>query len=160
MCRRFFAANVRWSRIATARGPVAAPRLMLPVCFSVGGGRFGSPIQTQWDTGAQVSVMSEALARGLGIDLEREPDTRMRGVTGVEVSAWYVTRYARFPELCGWQFKLNFLVHRGSADPLPLLGMLDTYENFEVHSRGDDYFFFLKDGHRGEPIPPAPDCAP
>jgi hypothetical protein len=37
---------------------------------------------------------------------------------------------------------------------MPLLGMLDTYQNFDIASRGDDYFFILTDRHRGEAVPP------
>lgn len=161
MCHcRFIARVVEDGEIESHRGAVPALRIEFPLALSTGGSRFAAPIPCQWDTGAQLSVMSEAVARELGIDLPSEPDSRMRGITGDFAGVWLVTRYARFPELCGWQFKLNFLVHQGSTDPLPLLGLLDTYENFEVHSRGDDYFFFLKDGHRGEALPPAPDCPP
>jgi len=119
---------------------------------------FAPPVPCQWDTGSQLSVISERVARDLGIDLDHDPDTQLRGVTGVPVDAWLISRWVRFPGLCGWQFKLQFLIQRGSNDPLPLLGMLDTHDNFEIHSREAEYFFFLADRHRGEAIPPDHDC--
>ena len=158
MARRFFKAEITWSWIDTRQGLIAAPRVELQIRLSTGESRFAPPVACQWDTGSQLSVMSEQVARDLGIDLDREPDTRLGGITGVKVPAWVVQRFARFPGLDGWQFKLEFLVQKGSADPLPLLGMGDTYDNFEIVSRGDDYAFFLKEGHRGEPLPRDTDC--
>lgn len=160
MCRRFFRADTEWDWINTAQGILSAPRIILSTRFSIGGSQFGPPTPCQWDTGSHLSVMSEQVAHALGIDLDREPDTRIRGVTGVEVPAWLVTRYVRFPGLCGWQFKLRFLVQQGAEYPVPLIGLLDTHDNFDVYTHGDDYIFFLRDTHNGEPLPPDADCRP
>lgn len=150
MARRFFKAEVAWVWIDTRQGLMPAPRIELPIRFSEGEGRYGPPMMCQWDSGSQLSVMSERVARDLDIDLDREPDTGIRGVTGVEVPAWVVERYVRFPDLDGWQFKLHLLVQQGSADPLPLLGMFDTFGNFELIQHGSTYYFFLAENHRGE----------
>ncbi len=150
MARRFFKAEITWSWIDTRQGLIPAPRVELQIRLSTGESQFALPVACQWDTGSQLSVMSEQVAGDLGVDLDREPDTKLRGVTGAEVPAWVVQRYVRFPGLDGWQFKLQFLVQKGSTDPLPLLGMLDTHDNFDVHTHADDYFFFLADRHRGE----------
>lgn len=151
MARRFFRAEVAWTWIDTHQGLMPAPRVELPVRFSEGEGRFGPPILCQWDSGSHLSVISEPLAHDLGIDLNREPDTGLRGVTGVGVPAWLAERYVRFPELGGWQFKFQFLIPQGVPIPIPLVGMLDTLGNFELIQHGLAYYFFLAEGHRGEP---------
>jgi hypothetical protein len=159
MCRRFFKAEVVWPNwIDTRQGLIAAPRIELQIRLSAGESRFAPPVPCQWDSGSQLSVLSERLARELGIELDHEPDAQLRGVTGVQVRAWLISRWVQFPGLCGWQFKLRFLVPQGSNDPLPLLGMLDTFENFEVHSHAAEYFFFLADRHLGETLPPDSTC--
>ena len=158
MCRRFFQATVQHRTSFTATGPLSVPRVVLPIRLSVGEGRFSPPIECQWDSGSELSVMSEALARDLGIDLTGSEETRLLTLGDSGRDAWLVPRWVRFPGLCGYQFKFLFLVQKGSRDPLPLLGMLDTHQNFEVHSRQAEYFFFLADRHRGETIPPDADC--
>jgi hypothetical protein len=160
MCRRFFRGNVVWPHRRWSPGaPIWVPQVRLKMRFAVGGGRFSPPIPCQWDTGAERSVISEQLARDLGFDLDCDPDIQMGGVTGVRVPAWLAPRYVRFPQLCGWQFKITFLVQQGADDPLPLLGMLDTYQNFDVVSNDSEYFFWLAARrHTGEAIPPDAGC--
>ena len=142
----------------TAQGPLEVPRVVLPIRLSIGGGRYSLPMDCQWDTGSELSVMSERVARDLEIDLAGAEETRFLALAGPPREAWLVPRWVRFPRLCGVRFKFLFLVEKGSRDPLPLLGMLDTYRNFEVHSHEDEYFFFLADRHHGEVIPPDAGC--
>jgi hypothetical protein len=158
MCRRFFQAVVRHRTGLTAAGPIEVPRVILPIRLRVGGGRYSLPIDCQWDTGSELSVVSEVVARDLGIDLTEAEESRFLTLGHSPLDAWLVPRWVRFPGLCGYQFKFLFLVQKGSRDPLPLLGMLDTHQNFEVHSREAEYFFFLADRHRGEAIAPDADC--
>jgi hypothetical protein len=149
---RFLKAHVTWAWVETRHGLLPAPRIEMPIRFAEGEGKYGLEMQCQWDSGSQLSVMSETFARGLGIDLDREPDTAIRGVTGNERPAWRVERFVRFPGLDGLRFRFHFLVLQGSDDPLPLVGMLDTFGNFELIQHGATFYFFLKDGHRGEPL--------
>ena len=160
MCRRFFQAVVRHRTGLTAAGPLEVPRVILPIRLSVGDGRYSPPIDCQWDTGSELSVMSETFARDLGIALTDAEETRFLTLGDARAEAWIVPRWVRFPGLCGYRFKFLFLVQKGSRDPLPLLGMLDTHQNFEVHSREAEYFFFLANRHQGEAIPPDVDCEP
>lgn len=126
-------------------------RIEFPILLSVGDGHF-TRFRCQWDTGAEFSMLSEKIARDLGIDLAPEPDSEVGGLTGT-AAAWFVRRWVRFPGIDGLQFKLSFLVQQHSALSLPLFGMRDTYENFEVLSHGPAYYFFLADRHTGELLP-------
>jgi hypothetical protein len=134
-------------------GGIRVPHIEFPVFLSEGNSGFTS-VRFQWDTGATFSVIGKQLALDLGIDLSDDPESEVRGVSG-QSKAWFVRRWARFPGIDGYQFKLRLLV---PVDPLPdwrlpLFGMLDTYQNFDVRSADEDYFFFLADRHKGEAVP-------
>lgn len=153
MSHRFVTGQVIAHRTAgTARRRLPVYRVVLPIQLIGPGGRFEDPVACQWDTGAELSVMSEAVARDHGIPLDDEAEeTTLTGVTGAASAAWLVPRFVRFPGLDGFRFRLHFLVHKGSADPLPLPGMRDTYRNFEVVTQEDEVYFFLKGNHTGQP---------
>lgn len=148
MSRRFVKGEVEVVR----RRRLHVHRIILPVQVIGPGGRFGDPIPFQWDTGSELSVMSEAVARRIGIPLDDQTEeTTLVGVTGAEAPAWLVPRFVRFPGLDGFRFRLHVVILKGSADRLPLLGMRDTYRNLEVVTQEDEVYFFLKPDHAGEP---------
>lgn len=154
MSRRFIVGEVETYQTAeTARRRLDVHRVVLPVEFLGPGGRFADPTACQWDTGSELSVMSEALARRLGVTIDDRTDTTtLVGVTGAESPAWVVPRFVRFPGLDGLRFRFHFLVLPRVVDRLPLLGMRDTYRNFEVYSHEDEVYFFPKPDHTGQPV--------
>lgn len=153
MSGTFVRAVIRRRTAETARGPLDVHRVLLNVRPLGPGGVYAPPTPFQWDTGSELSVMSEAVARRLGLPLDDgAEETGIRGVTGDIEDAWLVPRFVLFPGLDGFRFRIHFLIHKGSTDPLPLLGMRDTYRNFEVVSKANAVFFFLKRDHTGEAI--------
>jgi hypothetical protein len=145
---------VKWRTGTTAAGPLEVPHVALRIRLPNQNGEYLAPLEFQWDSGAELSMMSERVAREHGIDLTTAEETTFVGTSGGG-NGWLVHIWVRFPSLADLQFKLLFLVHKGSDDPLPLLGMLDTFQNFNVISRDDEYFFYLKPAHCGSPLPPS-----
>jgi hypothetical protein len=153
MAGRFIQGEVRWRTGPTDEGPLDVPHIVLPIVFVTSSGP-QVPIDCQWDSGSELSLMSERVARAIGIDLDGAEETTFISANGERADAWLVRRWVRFPALSGWRFKLLFIVHKGSDDPLPLLGMLDTHRLFDLVSHGGEYFFFLAADpkrHHGEP---------
>lgn len=72
-------------------------------------------------------------------------------MTGAVGGAWVVPRFVRFPGLDGFHFRIHFMALKGVTGRLPLLGMRDTYRNFDVISNRNEVYFFLKRDHTGQP---------
>lgn len=145
MSRRITAKLV-WRTNTLPVGPRRVPRVELYTHFA----GEAKPRLCQWDTGSELSLMSADVARSLGVDLARAEETAFVGANNEPADAWLVSRWVQFPGVDGYRFKLQFLVCDG-ADDVPLLGMLDTYQNFDAVSSDTKYYFLLAaDRHRGE----------
>jgi hypothetical protein len=152
-----FTARLLWRDTLFGTEVIRVPQVRLQFRLRDGFRPFSEPIRCQWDSGAELSVLSEELARDLGADLRRKPDTKIFGVTG-EGEAWIVPLSVYFEGLRGYQFEVRFLVQKGSDSRLPLLGMFDTAKNFDIVStEAEEYHFFLARRHVGLPLLPDED---
>lgn len=153
MSRQFFKAIIQERAVETTRRQLEVYRIELQMQLLGAGAKYAPPIPCQWDSGAELSVLSEDVARDLDFPLSDDTEeTGIRGVMGDTQEAWLIPRFVRFPGLDGVRFQIYFLIPKGSVGMLPLLGMRDTYRNFEVISRDGEVFFFLKRNHAGQTI--------
>lgn len=153
MAGRFFRATIRERAVSTARRRLEVHQVELRMEVLGPDGRYAAPALCLWDTGAELSVMGEDTARDLGLPLDEETDeSGLRGVTGAVGGTWVVPRFVRFPGLDGFRFRIHFMVLKGVTGRVPLLGMRDTYRNFDVVSNRDAVYFCLKANHAGEQV--------
>lgn len=115
--------------------------------------RFSMPVETLWDTGADVTIVGQRQAIEAGIVLGGSPSP-LQGIGG-GARAWSVRHPVRlpYPGFEQFWFPFCFYVVEGEGPEYPLLGFRDIRANFNIASRGDDYHFFLRiPGHEGQPV--------
>jgi hypothetical protein len=124
---------------------------------------FGAITRFQYDSGAELSVMSAQLAEEYGIVNFREEALLECKVTGYDRTAtprtaWQVPLWIRFrhhrlsalnlPHLVdgipNWEFQFLFLIVEDAAIECPLLGINDLHRFFFLSTLKDQYYFFMR----------------
>lgn len=134
---------------------------------------FLPPVWFLFDTGAELSVVSESFARMCGLGNYRRDGRRIaiRGYDDHTPSriAWLVPRWVRFRDyrtrrvtgagdtggLPDLEFRINFAVVEGARVELPILGLADFHALFNLASKRQEFWCFLAVDDDG--IPHAPD---
>ena len=134
---------------------------------------FSPPADLLFDTGAELTAVSEQFAETHGFGDFRSTGTRanVRGYDEATAyrAAWLVVRWVRFrnwwlqPDADGadvggihdFQFRIEFAVVEGAVIRVPILGLIDSHALFQLSNLGDEYLFFPRVDEDG--IAPLPD---
>ena len=130
---------------------------------------FSSPVPFMFDTGAELSAVSEQFAIDYGFGDFRlvGTPTAARGFddSGPARRGWLVSRWVRFRDhdhrpgphgdgIPHLMFRVDFLVVEGAIIEVPILGLADGHAYFALGSIGEEYWFMLKASGDGvRPIP-------
>lgn len=133
---------------------------------------FSPPVEFLFDTGAELTAVSEefAVAHGFGNfrDVGRPTEARGYDDSVPTRSAWVVPRWVRFRDyeprfdaggnevggIHDLEFRIDVTVVEGADIGVPILGVVDPHSLFHLGSQDDDYWFFLRmgdDGHLPHP---------
>lgn len=130
---------------------------------------FSQPVAFMFDTGAELSAVSEQFAIDFGFGDFRAigTPTVVRGYdeSGPSRQGWLVPRWVRFRDhdlrpgphgdgIPHLMFRVEFLVVEGAVMEVPIIGLADSHTYFTLGSIGEEYWFFLKASSDGvRPIP-------
>lgn len=123
---------------------------------------FSQPVEFLFDTGAELTAVSEEFADAHGFGDFRAVG-RSTEAYGYDDSApprpaWIVSRWVRFRDyepqpdasgnegggIHGYEFRLDVTVVEGAEVRVPILGVVDPHALFQLTSQGDEYWFILR----------------